>query len=112
MEKKIINVKSFDGFEKIMKFIKEQMDYDKECHNCFSKILPNDYVSGYDNSYIYKTSFEMLKYIFKDKNDWIDYFVYELDFGKQNDKLKCYDENKKEIPLSSIKDLYNLLTKK
>ena len=51
---------------------------------------------------------------FKDKSEhsWIEYYCYELDFGAENWRLKAYDENKKEIPLSNAEQLYNLLISK
>jgi len=59
---------------------------------------------------------DLLVYIFKDnKNDWISYWIYELNFGEDADSMTasikstmskdgCFD-----IPLFSIDDLYNLL---
>ena len=43
---------------------------------------------------------------------WIEYYCYELDFGRENWRLKAHDENKKEIPLSNPEQLYNLLISK
>ena len=44
-------------------------------------------------------------------SDWIDYYMYKLDFGRKDVKLKAYDENGVEIPLSTPEDLYDLLEK-
>lgn len=42
-------------------------------------------------------------------SSWIDYYMYELDFGRKNEQLKAYDENGVEMPLSTPEDLYDLL---
>lgn len=61
---------------------------------------------------------ELLEYIFDDQDTkWINYWLWELDFGERNNKekyddraLTVHDEDGSEIPLESIEDLYNLLT--
>ena len=56
---------------------------------------------------------KLLKFIFNDEGNWsnIDYFIYELEYGKKY-KKGCYtDENGEEIKLGTIEDLYNLLIK-
>ena len=44
----------------------------------------------------------------EDSERWISYYCWEKDFGR-DDKLKVFDEDGKEIPLTSSEDLYNLL---
>lgn len=61
---------------------------------------------------------KLLEYIFDDEEtSWIEYWIWELDFGERNSKQKygeraltIYDEDGDEIPLESIEELYNLLT--
>lgn len=43
----------------------------------------------------------------EDGKDWIDWFMYEKDFGRKED-LKAWDEDKNEIAYD-IKSLYDLL---
>jgi hypothetical protein len=43
----------------------------------------------------------------EDGKDWIEWFMYEKDFGKRED-LKAWDEDKNEIAYD-IKSLYDLL---
>ena len=64
-----------------------------------------------DNHYLTNIIIKILQEEFKDKSadSWIEYYCYELDFGAENWRLKTYDENKKEIPLSNPEQLYNLL---
>lgn len=64
-----------------------------------------------DNHYLTNILIRILQEEFKDKtaHSWIEYYCYELDFGRENWRLKAYDKNKKEIPLSDPEQLYNLL---
>ena len=41
----------------------------------------------------------------------IDYFIYELDFGKRWPEYSVYDENEKPIPMSTPEELYDYLIK-
>ena len=67
-----------------------------------------------DNHYITNILIRILQEEFKDNtaHSWIEYYCYELDFGAENWRLKAYDKNKKEIPLSNPEQLYNLLISK
>lgn len=55
---------------------------------------------------------DILKDAFNDESDWIGYWIYELEFGKTYKKGCVKTPNGKNIPLKTIDDLYNLLTKK
>lgn len=45
------------------------------------------------------------------ETDWINYYVYELDWGEKNDTLKVFKEDgKTEIKLTDLEDLYKILT--
>ena len=50
------------------------------------------------------------------ESDWIEYYIYELDWGNRNtgeNALKVYEEDgETEIPLSTLDDLYAILTRK
>jgi predicted RNA-binding Zn-ribbon protein involved in translation (DUF1610 family) len=47
----------------------------------------------------------------KYKQSWIEYFCWELNFGAENYRLKAFDKNKKEIPLSTPGELWEFLKK-
>lgn len=47
----------------------------------------------------------------KDKDEWISYFCFELDFGKKWKEGTIFDENHNEIVLQTTEDLYELLTR-
>ena len=51
----------------------------------------------------------LLKKLYNDKAEWIDYYINELEYGAKNDKLKVYDKDDNEIPLTTIDNLIDLL---
>jgi hypothetical protein len=52
---------------------------------------------------------DMLEEYFEDEDEWISYWVYELDFGSKWEKGMVLDENGQDIKLQTIEDLYNIL---
>lgn len=47
------------------------------------------------------------------ENEWINYYIYELDWGEKNNELKVYEaDGVTEIPLRTLEDLYNILVNK
>jgi len=57
------------------------------------------------------TIVKLLEFIFQDESEWIQYWLWELDFGKEATRLGAFDANNEPIPLSTVNDLYNLLLK-
>ena len=99
-------------FVESIKMIQKQHEVDSECSMAFEKLLPNDYVSGYDNSSLYKQLIKLLQVLTKDdeQNSWIDYYIWELDFGKKyKDGHVILD--KVHYDLITPEDLYELLVK-
>ena len=75
--------------------------------------LYKDYGIDFVNSPIMEIENEITKYLkaqFDDKCDWINYWMWELNFG-ENWKPGTVTENGNDIPLKTIDDLWNLLTK-
>lgn len=50
---------------------------------------------------------ELLEKVFHDEDGWIDYYIFETDFGKEHRKITT-DEGT-TIQLDNVHDLYNLL---
>ena len=75
--------------------------------------LYKDYGIDFVNSPVMEIESEVTKYLktqFNDEFDWISYWMWELNFG-ENWKPGTITENGKDIPLKTIDDLWNLLTK-
>ena len=51
----------------------------------------------------------ILKELVNDKENWIEYYIFEKHFGKRTDlKVKTKDDNN-EIKLETFEDLYNII---
>ncbi len=97
-------------FVEVMNLIQQQLEHDTKCHEAFKVILPDDYVSSYNNDYYCKALMKLLKSIFKDEFDNIEYFIWELDFGKKW-KENSFTIYGKSIDISDAGKLYNFLIK-
>ena len=103
---------SKNEFIHAMKGIKAQILIDLKNHQALSDIFKNTYMGSIENV-LYNTLITLLEQLTIDtESKWIEYFIYELDFGKENYRLQVYDKNNKEIPLSTIEDLWNMLNNK
>ena len=89
-----------------IKNIKSIID-DIEGVNVALKKLDPDF-GGFYLSRIQTSLLGMLKKLMDDKEDWIRYFMYEMD-GKFSNKKIITDKNDKKIPLKNYNDLWNLI---
>ena len=64
--------------------MKKQMQHDVKCSKAFSVILEDDWISTYNNTFLWNQLLRILKLAMDDshKDSWIEYFIWELDFGK------------------------------
>lgn len=99
-----------DMFIKAINEIEKQYNHDKKCLEAFKVILPNDYTSGYDNHWLQNQLIEILKIAMNDnhKNSWIEYYLWELDFGKKWTKYSIEIKGK-SFKLKNAYDLWDLL---
>lgn len=98
-------------FIKIIGQLKLQDDHDRKCSDAFKVILPDDYTSGYANHILTNQLIEILKIAMTDtENDWIGYWIYELDYGKEYTE-GCVTDNGVNIPLRTASDLWDMLIK-
>lgn len=100
-------------FIECIEALEKQSGVDSNMANNLEKVFPNAFSGDLlpDNSIIENILIKILKTEFNDCCDWIEYYCWELDFGKENWRLKVYDKDK-EIHLSTPEDLYNLLISK
>ena len=54
---------------------------------------------------------DLLEYIFNDVGEWIQYWTFELGFGKEYEDGYVKDSDGGISPLKTAEDLYNLLIK-
>jgi hypothetical protein len=103
-----------ETFVSAIEAIEKQYKHDLECGELLTKIYPeaHGYMLSYDNHLLTNALVSVLSEAMQDANNWIEYYMYELDFGKENDRLKAFEKDGAEIPLSTASDLYDLLNKK
>jgi len=58
---------------------------------------------------ITKCIFDYIKEVFNDEGEWFGYWFYELEQGKNSDRLKAYNEKGDQIVLNTLEDVYRLL---
>lgn len=93
--------------------LKKQVYYDIKQAEKANRFFPNAFHANliYDNQTLHNALIEVLEIIFNDKDKWIRHYIEELLFGEENYRLKVTSKDGKEIPLTTIKDLFNILTK-
>jgi len=109
-KKTILKKQTFvEAINAIDKLHKKNMDFAEKISKCFPNSRSTDFLS--DNDFVTNALITILQELFNDKNahSWIEYFLWELDFGRENWRLKATDENKKEIPLSNAGQLFDFL---
>lgn len=94
--------------------IKEQHLHDVKCSNLIGQVFSNGFQANlmYENHLLMNQVLKILQVQMNDENahhSWIEYFLWELDFGKKNNKLKAYRQDKTEIDLSDAGKLYDYL---
>jgi hypothetical protein len=99
-------------FIECLESIRLQFEHDNKCHEAFKIILPQDYVTGYDHHCILDQLLKILKVQFNDTHidSWIEYFIYEMDFGKQQtETFKAWRKDGSPIDLSDAGKLWDFL---
>ena len=103
-----INLISNDLFIEIMKDVKQTYDFQNGLNNYFRKNGADGYVYPPD---CVCATLKLLHHMFdKDVDEWINYFCFELDFGRKYKDGTVLDEDGKDIRLETFEDLYDLLT--
>jgi len=98
-------------FIKTINAIKKQQNYDDKVAKLLSKAFPNSTSADFypEKNYLQKALVDILVSELEDKGEWIEYFIWELEFGKENKRLKAYGVDGEEIPLKNASDLYDFL---
>lgn len=86
-----------------------QFRHDQKCLDAFSVILNDSYISGYDNSIVTEQFLKILKEAVNDKNGWIEYYVYELEFGRGY-RDGCVTINGENVSLKTATDLWDIIS--
>ena len=104
-----------DLFIETIEKIKQQHLHDVKCSELLNQVYSNGFQANlmYENHLLMNQVIKILQVQMNDENghhSWIEYFMWELDFGIKNDKLKAYRQDNSEIDLSDAGKLYDYLT--
>lgn len=94
---------SFEKFDRIINSIeKKDLELEVIC----------DALGGCDKLYqtaMFEEVLELLGHIFEDKDEWIDYWVWELNYGEKWHEGCITESDGTDIKLQSSADLYQFL---
>lgn len=112
-QKKIVGTLTLtrDYFIKTMAQLEIQDRHDAKCIDAFNVILTEgSYVMGYNNGWVKNQLIDIIELAMNDigKHTWIDYFIYDLDYGR-NYKKGCVTDYGRNVPLKTSADLWDLL---
>ena len=91
--------------------IKKQIEIDRKNSSMLQEMFPDDIIYCGDNSELFNALNKILKESMKDEYDWIDYFIYELDFGEKYRNGMVKESDGSIIDLSNVERLYEFLIK-
>jgi hypothetical protein len=108
-------MKDYKIFEHYMEELKKHFDKREKCNNFITELCDDNAFITFDGG-IVEEYIHLMGEVFDDtknikaKNwiDWIEWFIYENDFGKGNLEAG-YDGNMK--PIVTIKDLWDVIVK-
>lgn len=103
MENKI----SLEEFTKIINKIKRARELDNKYYDLMEEFDKDNYTTSVA-SYLKQTLIDLLKLVFDDKDDTLEYFIYECDFGELYEKGD-WEFEEKNVKLYTIEDLYSAL---
>ena len=96
-------------FCQVIEDLKQNEEYLDDIRNVFKKHRRETqvYSTGLENTII-----NLLEALFKDEEDnWIDYWIGELDVGEKYEEGTVTDEDGSIIPLKTAEELYDFLIK-
>lgn len=87
------------------------LDWDKEkekLQNVVELLCPSSYTMVEFGSTFTAEYIKLLSMMVGDEGDWIDWYIYENDFGKNGDKLACFC-NDVEYQITDAGKLYDFM---
>ena len=84
-----------EKLKKYLESIKKITEQESKLDDVLREISPD--FGGYSNELAIDTLLNMMKDLAKDESEWIDYFIFELDWGKSYKDGMVTDENGKTV---------------
>ena len=101
-------IMSKGSFCKVMDSYKSMWNFTDEMNELFDKYKCDGNIYP---PVCTETVIDLLEFIFDDKDEWIGYWAWELDFGGRYEDGDVRSSDGSIIPLKTTEDLYNLLVK-
>ena len=101
-------IMSKKSFCEVMDNYKSMWEFTDEMNDLFSKYESDGEVYP---PMCTGTVIDLLEYIFNDVGEWIQYWTFELGFGKEYGDGYVKDKYGEVIPLKTVEDLYDLLVR-
>lgn len=98
---------SFEKFKEYIDKYKELLDKEERLDDAL-KAFSLDF-GGFNIEDMHELFPKMLAELTRDKDDWIGYFIYELNWGRDWTENSVTEMDGTPIKLQTIEDLYNLL---
>lgn len=103
-----VGIMSKESFCEVMGAYKTMFDFTDEMNELFDKYKMDGNIYP---PMCTETVIDLLEFIFNDKNQWIKYWIFELNFGKDYEDGWVKQKDGTIIPLKTVEDLYDLLVK-
>lgn len=97
---------TFDEFKTYMERIKEYQENEEKVDSALKSLSPD---FGGFHIEAFDLTIEMLKKLMKDNYEWIDYYIYETNWGTAFNEPCVYDANENPIPFKTLEDVYNMI---
>lgn len=106
-----------DLFIKSIEAIEKQCRHDESGAKKLGEVYSSAFDANllYDNHHLHNALMEILQVQMQDTElcrfgqSWIEYFCWELDFGRKNDKMKATNADGSNIPLGNAGELWDFL---
>lgn len=97
-------------FLETMRVIKSQMEFDSKASDALQKIFIDSQICLYPTYNVIGQLIKILEIMLNDtESKWINYYIYELDFGKTYKKGCVKDKKGNNINISTASKLYDYL---
>ena len=101
-------------FVETMEQLRLQEEHDNRCIDAMHVVYPDADIVLYKNDWIYDQLLKLVKLAMGDvaednEMSWIEYFIYELEFGKKYAAGKVLGKEGEEIDLGDAGKLYDFL---
>ena len=97
-----------ESFTKALNFIQEQWEFTRKINALFTEAFEDSVF--YPHFKYEAVLVKVLTEAMQDKGEWIDYFIYELNMGKEYQPGSVTVDGE-DVKLATIDDLYDLLVK-